>query len=267
MRVVHANGDEVRLAAKVEMWAEIIHERDEAVGPRAQVLAVDPDITALVYAVELKQDAASCIASRKLEGLAIPADAGRQVGSRASARLRFAEGPADAPVVRQSHRSPASAGELRGLRVGDVPLGKAPPIVEAQSALAGGVAAGVVWLARAFSIPIADATPTRAASPRKTLRVSSRLMGAVLLFCLRHKSKAGKGGRPTPRRFPCASDFVYAQAVPTFLLLRHTIFSCPEALYKRHNQRVLIRASYPSARCVRHGYCGSWRRNFAVVYT
>ena len=137
MRVVHANGDEVRLTAKVEMWAEFIQERNEAVGPRAQMLAIDPHIAALVYAVELKQDAASCIAARKLKGLAIPADAGRQVGSRASARLRFAEGPADAPVVRQSHRSPASAGELRGLRVGDVPLGKAPPIVEAQSTLAG----------------------------------------------------------------------------------------------------------------------------------
>src|ERR1019366_6845463 len=116
------------------MRAEIVRKGDEAVGSRAEVLAVDPYIAALVHAVELQQDAAPGVAAWKTKGFAVPSDTRGQVAAQAAAGFAFTEGLGDAPIMRQVECCPIAAGVGRRFGAGDIAAGKAPAVVKACDA-------------------------------------------------------------------------------------------------------------------------------------
>src|ERR1700676_1761510 len=113
------------------MRAEIVRKGDEAVGSRAEVLAVDPYIAALVHAVELQQDSAPGVAAWKTKGFAVPSDTRGQIAAQAAAGFAFTEGPRDAPIMRQVECCPIAAGVSRRFGAGDIAAVKAPAVVEA----------------------------------------------------------------------------------------------------------------------------------------
>ena len=106
LRVVDAHGDEVARRAVAQVRGELIAEGAVAVRPLAEVMAVDPDLTVSIHAVEFDENELVAVALCDSEGLTVPAHA---AGERATARpggIPRAELALDAPVVRQVERSP-----------------------------------------------------------------------------------------------------------------------------------------------------------------
>ena len=73
--VVHANGENVRLRAEVQVSGQFIAEADVAVGTLAEAESVDPDFAVRHDAVEIDVHAAGRVGLGQREGLSVPADA------------------------------------------------------------------------------------------------------------------------------------------------------------------------------------------------
>ena len=122
LRVVDADGDDV--FAGVEVGGEVVVEADVAVGAVAEEFAVAVDVGVGHDAVEGDEGAAGWgRASARVEGLAVPADAGGEEASGAATGGVFFDGAGDGPVVGEGDGLPGGVVEgggsgRRGRRTG-----------------------------------------------------------------------------------------------------------------------------------------------------
>ncbi len=129
--VVHSHRDHVHAPNQVP--GDVVGEADVAVGPFAQMNAVDPDVAVHVHAVELEPRIAITGTGRQAKGLPVPAGAGREVAHPAAAGRIFPRSPFDAPVMRQVERAPAAIIERRPLRSCGITQGEAPARVHGEA--------------------------------------------------------------------------------------------------------------------------------------
>ena len=129
--VVDADGQHVR-AVELEVLGQIVGEADVAAGPLAERVAVDPDLAVLVDAVELDGDLLALAGRGQAKRLAIPADAGGQVGALVAGRFGPREGPFDAPVMGQVQGPPGRVVEGRCFGALCLAAGELPAVIHQQ---------------------------------------------------------------------------------------------------------------------------------------
>src|SRR6201996_730478 len=112
------------------MSRQVVREGAEAIRPHAQRNPVDPDLAALINAIELQCNALAAGRGRKKELLPIPADPSGQVGRRPLAGCIFAEWAFNTPVVGQVQRSPIAVVKIWRLGAIRIALEKFPLAVE-----------------------------------------------------------------------------------------------------------------------------------------
>ena len=135
-RVVHPHRDHVD--ARHQVPGDVVREADVAVGPAAQVDAVDPDVAVHVHAVELEPRHLAPRPGGQPKRLAIPADARGEVAHAAAARGVLAWRALDAPVVRQVEPAPLAVVEPRLLGSGVIAEEEAPAGIHGETLSLGG---------------------------------------------------------------------------------------------------------------------------------
>ncbi len=129
--VVYPHGDHV--FPRHEVPRDVVRKADIAVGPPAQIEAVDPDIAVHVDAVELEPRFPLACAGREPEDPAVPADSRREVATAPAGRGVLPRRPLDAPIVRQVQRTPLPVVEAGLVSTGWIARGEAPAWIHRQA--------------------------------------------------------------------------------------------------------------------------------------
>ena len=129
--VIHPHGYHI-VAAAVQPWRQVIHERSIAAGPLAEQTAVEIDAAAVVHTFEIYEQPRGVADGTSVEMLPVPCDpAGKVSGAAGQRRRRQA---LDGPVVRQLESPPAAVIVSDVSSPGEVSEAEFPIVVEFRSA-------------------------------------------------------------------------------------------------------------------------------------
>ncbi len=131
LRVIGADREQVRPGcAEVQVTGQIVPEGHVAVGPLAEMEAVDPNVAVGHHAIEFDGNTPRGIVCRQGESFAIPADAGREECARAAGGILLVERAFDGPVVRNVEPAPGTVHEIGLLGAGSIGFEEPPVAVE-----------------------------------------------------------------------------------------------------------------------------------------